>query len=110
MSDHSSICLWKYYNFRHAILKPSSDYSNGLVKFGKKSGGIQYNLPAILKAGGKTRPRRGLINKFHCISKSHVALKPLLRDKRREDLVATIDKVFLEEMLQILEKAEDIRI
>ena len=28
--------------------------SNNLVKFVKKSGGIQYNLPATLKSGGKT--------------------------------------------------------
>ena len=88
-------------------LKELDDYANGLVKFVKKSGGIQYNLPATLKAGGKTRPWRGLINKFCSISKSYEALKPLLRDKRREDLVAAIDKVLLEEVLQILEKTED---
>ena len=30
-------------------LKELDDYANGLVKFVKKSGGIQYNLPATLK-------------------------------------------------------------
>ena len=65
-------------------------------------------MPATLKGGGKTRPWRSLINKFRSISISYEALKPLLRDKRREDLVATIDKSLLNEVLQILEKAEDI--
>ena len=69
---------------------------------------MESYLPATLKAGGKTKPWRGLFNKFRSISKSYEALKPLLRDKRREDLVAAIDKVLLEEVLQILEKAEDI--
>jgi len=56
-----------------------------------------------LKFGGKTRPWHGLINKFHSISKRYDALKPLLRDKGREDLVATIDKLLLEEALHILD-------
>ena len=89
-------------------LKELDDCANSLVKFVKISGGIQYNLPATLKAGGKTRPWHGLINKFHSISKSYEALKPLLRDKRSEDLVAAIEKLLLEEVLHILEKAEDI--
>ena len=70
-------------------LRELDDYANGLVKFMKKSGGIQYNSPATLKAGGKTRPWRGLINKFRSISKSYEPLKPLLRDKRREGLQLT---------------------
>jgi len=89
-------------------LKELDDCSNSLVKFVKKSGGIQYNLPATLKSGGKTRPWRGLINKFRSISKSYEALKPLLREKRREDLVATVEKSLLDEVLHILEKAEEI--
>ena len=44
-----------------AVLDTSS---NNLVKFVKKSGGIQYNLPATLKSGGKTRPWRSLISKI----------------------------------------------
>jgi len=36
-------------------LKELDVYANGLVKFVKKSGGIQYNLLATPKAGGKTR-------------------------------------------------------
>ena len=35
-------------------LRELDDCANSLVKFVKKSGGIQYNLPASLKAGGKT--------------------------------------------------------
>ena len=38
--------------------------ANSLVKFVKKSGGIQYNLPATPKAGGKTQPWHGLIKNF----------------------------------------------
>ena len=41
--------------------------SNNLVKFVKKSGGIQYNLPTTLKSGWKTRPWRSLIHKFSSI-------------------------------------------
>ena len=67
-------------------LKELDDCANSLVKFVKKSGGIQYNLPATLKAGGKTRPWHSLINKFRSIFKSYEALKPVLRDKRREDV------------------------
>jgi len=89
-------------------LKELDDCTNSLVKFVKKSGGIQYNLPSALKAGGKTRPWRGLINRFRSISKSYEALKPLLRKKRREDLVVTVEKILLDEVLHILEKAEEI--
>jgi len=53
-----------------------------LVKFVKKSGGIQYNLPATLKSGGKTRPWRSLISKFSSILTSFDALRPLLRDRK----------------------------
>ena len=48
-----------------------------VVKFLRKSGGIQYNLPATLQAGGKTYPWHGLINKF---CESYETLKPLLRE------------------------------
>ena len=89
-------------------LKELDDCSNNLIKFVKKSDGIQYNLPATLKAGGKTRLWCGLINKFCSIARSYEALKPLLREKRQEDLVAAIEKSLLEEVLNILEKAEEI--
>lgn len=82
--------------------------TNNLVKFAKKSGGIQYNLPASLKSGSKTRPWRGLINKFSSISKSYDALKPLLREKRQEDLILAVEREILEEVLSILQKAEEI--
>ena len=80
--------------------------SNSLVKFVKKSDGIQYNLPATLKSGGKTRPWRSLINKFSSILTSYEALRPLLRDKRREDFITSIENSLLEEVLGILKKAE----
>ena len=51
-----------------AVLDTSS---NNLVKFVKKSGGIQYNLPATLKSCGKTRPWRSLISKFSSIITSY---------------------------------------
>jgi len=51
-----------------AVLDTSS---NSVVKFVKKSGGIQYNLPAALKSGGKTQPWRSLISKFSSILKSY---------------------------------------
>ena len=73
--------VWDASCAQNEDLKELDDCANSLVKFVKKSGGIQYNLPATLKAGGKTRPWRGLINKFCSISKSYVALKPLLREK-----------------------------
>ena len=88
-------------------LKELDDCVNSLVKFVKKSGGIQYNIPATLKAGSKTRPWRGLINKFCSILRSYEALKPLLREKKREDLVTTIDKSLVEEVLRILGKTEE---
>jgi len=56
-------------------LKELDDCEYSLVKFIKNSGGIQYNLPATLKGGGKTSSS---INKFCSISKSYEALKPLL--------------------------------
>ena len=46
--------------------------------------------------------------KFCSISKIYEALKPLLREKRHEDLVAPIEKLLLGEVLHILEKAEEI--
>ena len=87
-------------------LNSLNECADNLVKFVKKSGGIQYNLPATLKSGGKTRPWRSLINKFSSIFKSFDALRPLLMDKRREDLIVNIDIVLVEEVLQILGKAE----
>ena len=74
----------------------------------KKSGGIQYtcNLPATLKSGEKIRPWRSLISKFSSILTSYEALKPLLRDKRREDLIISIENSLLEEVLEILKKIE----
>ena len=76
------------------------------MKFVRKSGGIQYNLPTTLKSGEKTRPWRSLINKFSSIFKSFDVLRPILRDNKREDLIVNIDIVLLEEVLQILGKAE----
>ena len=87
-------------------LNSLNECADNLVKFVKKSGGIQYNLPATLKSGGKTRPWHSLINKFSSIFKSFDALRPLLMDKRREDLVVNTDIVLVEEVLQILGKAE----
>ena len=75
--------------------------SNNLVKFVKKSGSIQYNLPATLKSGQKTRPWRSLISKLSSIVTSYEALRPLLRDK---DLIVSIEKSLLEEVLGILKK------
>ena len=77
------------------------------MKFVKKSGGIQYDLPASLKGGGKTRPWRSLISKFDSISKSYEALKPILKERKR-DLIISIEKNLLGEILQILIRAEDI--
>ena len=47
-----------------------------------------------------------LINKFSSILKSFDALRPLLRDKKQEDLIVSVDIMLLEEVLQILRKAE----
>ena len=77
-----------------------------LVKFVKKSGGIQYNLPATLKSGGKTQPWCSLISKFSSILTRFDALRPLLRNKKRDDLLVNRDIVILEEVLKILQKAE----
>ena len=78
------------------------DSADRLVKFAKKSGGIQYNLPATLKSGGKTRPWRRLISKFSSILTSFDALRPLLRDRKGDDLLVNVDVVLLEEVLKIL--------
>ena len=67
---------------------------------------IQYNLPATLKSGGKTRPWRSLINKFSSILISYEALRPILRDRKREDLIISVENSLLEEVLEILKKAE----
>ena len=77
-----------------------------LLNLSRNQHTIQYNLPATLKSGGKTRPWRSLINKFSSIFKSFDALRPLLRDKRQEDLIVNIDIVLVEEVMQILGKAE----
>jgi len=68
-----------------------------LVKFVMKSGGIQYNLPATLKSGGKTRPWCNLISKFSSILLTFT-LRPLLRDRQTDDL---LDIVQLEEVQKI---------
>ena len=47
-----------------------------------------------------------MISKFSSIIASYEALRPLLRDKRREDLIVSIEKSLLEEVLGILKKAE----
>jgi len=70
-----------------------------LVKFVKKSGGVQYNLPATLKSGGKTQPWCSLISKISSILTSFDAWRPLLRDRKRDDL---LDVVLLEEVLKRL--------
>ena len=80
--------------------------SNNLVKFVKKSGGIQYYLPTTLKSGGKMRPWRSLIHKFSSILTNYEALRSLIRDKRREDLIISIENSLLEEILEIFKKAE----
>jgi len=56
-----------------------------------------------LNSGGKTRPWR---SRFSSIVTSFDALRPLLRDKKREDLIVNIDVALAEEVLEILQKAE----
>ena len=90
---------WEISCDQNVELNSLNECADGLVKFVKKSGGIQY-LPATLKSGGKTRPWHSLINKFSSIFKSFDALRPLLRDKRWEDLIVNIDIVLVEEVLQ----------
>ena len=82
-----------------------NECADNLVKFVKKSGGLQYNLPATLKSGGKTRPWYSLISKFSSLLTSFDALRPLLRDKRRDDLLVDIDIALVEEVVNILQKA-----
>ena len=73
--------------------------ANNLVEFVKKSSGIQYNLPITLKNGGKTHPWCSLINKFSSIFKSFDALRPILRDKKQENLIVNINILLVEEVL-----------
>lgn len=87
-------------------LKSLNECTDSLIKTVKESGGIQYNLPASLKSGQKTHPWRSLINKFSSNFKNFDALRPLLRDKRQEDVIINIDTVLVEEMLEVLGKAE----
>ena len=47
-----------------------------------------------------------MIGKFSSILTSFDALRPLLRDRKRDDLLVNIDIVLLEGVLEILQKAE----
>jgi len=51
-------------------------------------------------------PCHNLISKFSSILTSSDSLRPLLRDRKRDGLLVNVEIVLLEEVLEILQKAE----
>jgi hypothetical protein len=78
-------------------------FCHDLVRYGNQASGIQTNLPTFLKHGGETRPWRSLSAMFSSVSKSRDALFPLLRAKKKEQLVARIDVDLLNDVVFFLD-------
>ena len=78
-------------------------FCHDLVKYANQASGIQSNLPTSLKHGGETRPWRSLSAMFSSVSKSRDALIPLLRARKKEQLIARIDVDLLNEVVLFLD-------
>ena len=78
-------------------------FSHKLVKYVNQASGIQSNLPISLKHGGETRPWRSLSDMFSSTSRSHEALIPLLRERKKDCLITRIDVDLLSEVVEFLD-------
>jgi hypothetical protein len=77
-------------------------FCHDLVRYANQASGIQSNLPTTLKHGGETRPWRSLSAMFSSISRSREALVPLLRARKKEQLIARIDVDLLNQVVLFL--------
>jgi hypothetical protein len=82
---------WKKCLSSDSDLQQLDNFCHELVKYVNQASGIQSNLPTSLKHGGETRPWRSLTDMFTSIWKSREALVPVLREKKKEQLIARID-------------------
>ncbi len=93
---------WKMLMSINDELQQLNSFSHELVKYANQASGIQSALPVSLKHGGETRPWRSLSYMFSSISESHEALLPVLRERKKEHLVARIDIDQLNEVVAFL--------
>lgn len=90
---------WKKVVSQNAELERLNTDSHDLVRFANQASGIQSNLPKSLKHGGETRPWRSLSDIFSSILESREALIPLLRDRKKEQLIARLDVDLLQDVV-----------
>ena len=80
-------------------LQQLDNFCHDLVKYVNQASGIQSNLPTSLKHGGVTRPWRSLTDMFTSIWKSRDVLVSLLRERKKEQLIARIDVDLLKDVV-----------
>lgn len=93
---------WKKIMFLDEGFRQLDGFCHDLVKYVNQASGIQSKLPTTLKHGGETRPWRSLTEMFSSIQKSRDALAPILRERKKEQLVARIDIDLLTEVVSFL--------
>jgi len=94
---------WKKILTMDAELRQLDSFCHDLVRYVNQASGIQSLLPTSLKHGGETRPWRSLSSMFSSISKSREALVPILRARKKEQLIARIDIDLLNEVVTFLD-------
>jgi hypothetical protein len=94
---------WKQILSTDAEFRQLDSFCHDLVRYANQASGIQSNLPTTLKHGGETRPWRSLSAMFSSISNSRDALVPLLRARKKEQLIARIDVDLLNEVVSFLD-------
>jgi len=94
---------WKRIMSKDVEFHQLDSFCHDLVKYANQASGIQSNLPTSLKHGGETRPWRSLSAMFSSVSKSRDALIPLLRARKKEQLIARIDVDLLNEVVLFLD-------
>jgi len=93
---------WKNVMSLDADVRQLDNFCHELVKYANQASGVQSNLPKSLKHGGETRPWRSLTDMFSSISASRDALVPLLRERKKEQLIARIDVDLLHEVVSFV--------
>lgn len=93
---------WKKVMSLDADIRQLDNFCHELVKYANQASGVQTNLPKSLKHGGETRPWRSLTDMFSSISASRDALVPLLRERKKEQLIVRIDIDLLHEVVSFV--------
>lgn len=93
---------WKKVVSQNCDLERLNTDCHELVRFANQASGIQSNLPKSLKHGGETRPWRSLTDMFSSILDSREALIPMLRDRKKEQLIARIDVDLLKDVVSFM--------